>query len=87
MTGMREVTVYTRPFCGYCTRALSLLAQKGAAVTEIDAGFDPTLRKQMIERSGRATFPQIFIGARHIGGCDELMALERAGELDPLLRA
>ena len=85
MTTMPKVTIYTRPFCGYCTRALGLLAEKGAPVSEIEVGFDPALRKQMIDRSGRATFPQIFIGERHIGGCDELMALERAGELDRLL--
>jgi glutaredoxin 3 len=87
MTAMPKVTVYTRPFCGYCSRALTLLAEKGAPVAEIDVGFDPGLRKEMIERSGRATFPQIFIGERHIGGCDELLALERAGELDRLLSA
>jgi glutaredoxin 3 len=86
MTAMPKVTIYTRPFCGYCARALGLLAEKGASVAEIEVGFDPALRKQMIERSGRATFPQIFIGEQHIGGCDELMALERAGELDRLLR-
>ncbi|HXQ10870.1 MAG TPA: glutaredoxin 3 [Caulobacteraceae bacterium] len=84
---MPKVTIYTRPFCGYCTRALGLLAEKGAPVDEIEVGFDPALRKEMIERSGRATFPQIFIGERHVGGCDELMALERAGELDRLLSA
>ena len=87
MRAMSKVTIFTRPFCGYCTRALGLLAEKGASVTEIEAGFDPELRKEMITRSGRATFPQIFIGERHIGGCDELMALEQAGKLDELLRA
>jgi glutaredoxin 3 len=85
MTVMPKITVYTKPFCGYCTRALGLLATKGAAVTEIEAGYDPALRQQMIERTGRYTYPQIFIGDRHIGGCDELIALERAGQLDPLL--
>ena len=84
---MPKITVYTRPFCGYCTRALSLLKAKGAEVNEIEAGFDPGLRQEMIERSGRYTFPQIFIGERYIGGCDELMALDQAGQLDPLLRA
>ena len=87
MAPMRKITIYTRPFCGYCTRAMSLLKAKGADVTEIEAGFDPALRREMIERSGRYTFPQIFIGERHIGGCDELMELDRAGELDPLLSA
>jgi glutaredoxin 3 len=87
MTAMSKVTVYTKPFCSYCSRALSLLASKGVAVTEIEAGFDPALREEMIGRSGRYTYPQIFIGDLHVGGCDELMALERAGQLDPLLSA
>jgi len=85
MPAMPKITVYTRPFCGYCTRALSLLRTKGAEVSEIEAGYDPALRQEMIERSGRYTFPQIFIGERHVGGCDELMALDAAGQLDPLL--
>jgi glutaredoxin 3 len=87
MTAMPTVTVYTKPFCPYCTRALGLLAAKGVAVTEIEAGYDPALRNEMIERSGRFTYPQIFVGDKHVGGCDELMALERAGRLDPLLQA
>ena len=82
---MASVLIYTRPFCGYCSEALRLLREKGAAFEEIDAGFDPAKRTEMMERSGRRTFPQIFIGERHIGGCDELLALERAGKLDPLL--
>lgn len=82
------VTIYTKPFCPYCIRALSLLEQKGVAFDEIEAAFDPAKRQEMIQRSGgRATFPQIFVGDRHIGGCDDMMALERAGELDPLLKA
>jgi glutaredoxin 3 len=84
---MAEVVIYTRPFCGYCARAIALLNHKGAPFTEIEAGMDPDKRREMIERSGRSTFPQIFIDGRHIGGCDELMALDRAGELDPLLKA
>ena len=85
---MAHVTIYTRPFCGYCARALSVLGEKGADVTEVEAGMDPALRKEMMDRSGgRATFPQIFVGEQHIGGCDEMMALERAGKLDPLLQA
>lgn len=82
---MAQVTIYTRPFCGYCSRAISLLNEKGADYTEIEAGMDPALRQEMMQRSGRATFPQIFIGETHIGGCDEMMALERAGRLDPML--
>ena len=84
---MADVVIYTRPFCGYCARALSLLERKGVAYTEIEAGMDPDKRREMMERSGRATFPQIFIGGRHIGGCDEMLALEREGKLDPLLAA
>jgi glutaredoxin 3 len=82
---MADVVIYTRPFCGYCSRAINLLTHKGVAFTEIEAGMDPDKRREMMQRSGRNTFPQIFIGGTHIGGCDEMMALERAGELDPLL--
>ena len=84
---MTQVTIYTRPFCGYCPRALRLLQHKGVPFTEIDAGKHPAKRREMMERSGRSTFPQIFVGDRHIGGCDDMMALERAGKLDPLLAA
>jgi glutaredoxin 3 len=85
---MAHVTIYTRPFCGYCARALSLLGDKGADFTEIEAGMDPALRNEMISKSGgRATFPQIFIGETHIGGCDDMLALERDGKLDALLGA
>ncbi len=83
---MSQVTIYTKPYCPFCIRALQLLETKGAAFDEIEAAFDPDKRQEMIQRSGgRATFPQIFIGGRHIGGCDDLVALERAGELDSLL--
>ena len=84
---MADVVIYTRPFCGFCARAIKLLGDKGVTFTEIEAGMDPAKRKEMIDRSGRTTFPQIFIGATHVGGCDELVALERAGKLDPLLTA
>ena len=85
---MADVVIYTRPFCGYCARAISLLTQKGVAFTEIEAGMDPDKRREMVQRAGgRSTFPQIFIGGEHIGGCDEMLALERAGKLDPLLSA
>jgi glutaredoxin 3 len=84
---MSHVTIYTRPFCGYCARALSVLRDKGADFTEIEAGFDPEKRREMIERSGGQTFPQIFIGDTYVGGCDEMVALERAGKLDALLAA
>ncbi len=82
---MRPVTVYTRAFCPYCTRALALLKRKGAPVTEIDATFDLGKKDEMVQRSGRWTFPQIFIGETHVGGCDDLHALEHVGGLDPLL--
>jgi glutaredoxin 3 len=84
---MSQVTIYTKPYCPYCIRAVDLLEKKGVAFTEIEAAFDPAKRQEMIQRSGRATFPQIFVGERHIGGCDDMMALERAGQLDPLLKA
>ena len=83
---MAKVTIYTRQLCGFCTAAKKLLKNKGVDVTEHDATFDPALRQQMISRSqGASTFPQIFIGEDHVGGCDDLMALERAGHLDRML--
>jgi len=83
---MSQITIYTKPYCPYCIRAVELLETKGVAFDEIEAAFDPDKRQEMMQRSGgRATFPQIFIDDRHIGGCDDMMALERAGELDPLL--
>jgi glutaredoxin 3 len=82
------VVIYTRPFCGYCERAKALFEEKGVDFDEIIASMDPEMRKQMQERSGgRMTYPQIFVGDRHVGGCDELMALEREGKLDELLAA
>ena len=84
---MAHVTIYTRPFCGYCARALSVLTEKGADFTEVEAGMDPNLRQEMMQRSGRTTFPQIFVGDQHIGGCDDMMALEREGKLDQMLAA
>ncbi len=84
---MPAVLIYTRPFCPYCSRALALLRSKDVAFTEVDdAAFNPERRSEMLARSGgAATYPQIFIGDRHVGGCDDLMALERAGTLDALL--
>jgi glutaredoxin 3 len=84
---MADVVIYTRPFCGYCSRAVALLEKKGVAFTEIEAGMDPEKRQEMVRLSGRNTFPQIFVGGTHIGGCDDMMALEHAGKLDPLLAA
>jgi glutaredoxin 3 len=80
------VTIYTRPFCPYCVRAVDLLKKKKADFEEIEAGFDPQKKAEMVERAGGArTFPQIFIGDVHVGGCDDMMALERDGRLDALL--
>lgn len=83
---MPRVEIYTRAFCGFCSRAVRLLREKGVDFDEYDATMDSGLRAAMIERAhGRATFPQIFIGGTHVGGCDDLMALDRAGKLDPML--
>jgi glutaredoxin 3 len=80
------IEIYTRPGCGYCSAAKSLLTRKQAAFTEYDVAKDPTLRQQMWDRAGvGSTFPQIFIGDTHVGGCDELYALDREGKLDSLL--
>jgi glutaredoxin 3 len=82
-----KVIVYSQPFCGYCSAAKRLLDRKGVEYTEIDVMLDPGKRAEMIERSGRQTVPQIFFGERHIGGFDELNALDRSGGLDQLLAA
>lgn len=82
---MASVTIYTRQGCGYCSRAKALLTSKGVDFTEIDATGNATLRQEMIEKSGGSTFPQIFINGTHIGGCDDLHALDRAEKLDPML--
>ena len=84
---MSDVTIYTRQLCGFCSAAKNLLKKKGVDFTEHDATFSPDLRKEMIQRSqGGSTFPQIFVGDIHVGGCDDLMAMERAGNLDKLLK-
>jgi glutaredoxin 3 len=83
---MREVYIYTAQFCPYCASAKALLKRKGIAFTEIDIGGNWERRDEMIERAnGQVTVPQIFIGSTHVGGSDELHALERAGQLDALL--
>ena len=80
------IEIYTRPGCGYCTAAKSLLARKNAAFTELSVDSIPAFRDEMYDRAGTgATFPQIFIGKTHVGGCDELYALDREGKLDGLL--
>ena len=84
---MPEIEVYTQPWCPYCARAVGLLSKKGVAFREIDAPNGTPERADSNRRSGRTTVPQIFIGDRHVGGCDDLLALDRAGKLDPLLAA
>ena len=85
---MADVVIYTKPGCPYCTAAKGLLARKGVAFTEIVASNDPEKKQEMIQRSGgRMTYPQVFIGDQHIGGSDDLHALDRKGELDALLTA
>jgi glutaredoxin 3 len=82
---MVPVRLYTTPICPYCARAKALLTGKGVAFEEVDVYMDAAARKEMFEKSGRRTVPQIFIGDRHIGGCDDLQALDAAGGLDALL--
>ncbi len=85
---MARIEIYTTRLCGYCRAAKSLLTRKGVAFSEIDVTGDPEGRGRMIERAhGRMTVPQIFIGSTHVGGCDDLYDLERAGRLDPMLVA
>ncbi|WP_240224323.1 glutaredoxin 3 [Rheinheimera hassiensis] len=85
---MSQVTIYTKAYCPYCVRAKSVLDNKGVAYQEIRIDEQPELRPQMIERAaGRTTVPQIFIGEQHIGGCDDMLALDAAGKLDPLLQS
>ena len=81
-----KIEIYTRPGCGYCSAAKSLLTRKKAAFTEFDVATDPTLRQKMWDRAGAgSTFPQVFIDQAHVGGCDELYALDREGKLDAML--
>lgn len=81
-----RVTMYTTGWCPYCQRARGLLTQKGLTFEEINVDDEVKLREEMVARSGRRTVPQIFIGDRHVGGCDELFALDGSGELDRLIR-
>jgi glutaredoxin 3 len=85
---MPEIIVYTKDYCPYCHAAKELLRAKGAAFTEIDIQKHPDRRPEMIEKAGgRTTVPQIFIAGKHVGGCDDIHALDEAGKLDPLLAA
>jgi glutaredoxin 3 len=82
-----NIVVYSSPFCGYCGAAKRLLTQKGYSFEEIDVVFDPARRSEMLQLSGRRTIPQIFIDGAHIGGYDDLKALDQRGELDRLMAA
>lgn len=84
---MVEVVIYTRKMCGFCTAAKKLLTDKGVAFRELDATFDFDIKQEMMKKSGRRTFPQIFIDEEHVGGCDDLFALDKAGKLDEMLAA
>lgn len=85
---MNSVEIYTKTFCGYCWRAKMILENKGIAFSEISVDVGGEARDQMLVRAnGRSTVPQIFIGETHVGGCDELVELERAGKLDALIAA
>jgi glutaredoxin 3 len=85
---MPPVEIYTTRYCPYCVQAKALLKRKGVDFKEIDVARDWERRSEMVERAhGRMTVPQIFIGTTHVGGCDDLYAMERAGKLDPLLAA
>jgi glutaredoxin 3 len=81
-----KVVMYSTGWCPYCTRARELLKQKGVDLEEIDVEARPEARTEMTARTGRHTVPQIFIGATHVGGCDDLLALEASGRLDTLLK-
>lgn len=85
---MADIVIYTKPGCPYCVAAKALLDKKGATYEEIVASNDPAKKAEMVEKSGgRMTFPQIFIGEKHVGGSDDLHALERGGRLDEMLAA
>ncbi|KTC77001.1 glutaredoxin 3 [Legionella brunensis] len=83
---MADVIMYSTAYCPYCTRARDLLDKKGVTYTDIRVDDEPTKRDEMIEKSGRRTVPQIFINGQHIGGCDDMYALDKQGQLDKLLR-
>lgn len=83
---MQPVVIYSSDYCPYCTRAKQLLSHKGVDFTEINVDGQRELRAEMVRKAGKTSVPQIWIGATHVGGCDDLYALERAGKLDALLR-
>lgn len=81
-----DVVIYVAGWCPYCQRARGLLSKKGVQFREVDVDDDPKLREEMMTRSGRRTVPQVFIGDKHVGGCDDLFALDARGELDRLIQ-
>ena len=85
---MAKVEIYTKGYCPYCARALGLLRDKGVEYEEFDISMGGPKRAEMLQRAnGRSTVPQIFVNDQHLGGCDDIVALDRAGKLDPLLAA
>ncbi|MEK6788806.1 MAG: glutaredoxin 3 [Pseudomonadota bacterium] len=84
---MTDVVIYTTQICPYCVRAKQLFQRKGVSYREVDVSFDQAERMALVARTKQRTVPQIFINDQHIGGCDDLYALERSGQLDPLLQA
>lgn len=82
---MASVTIYTKSWCPYCSAAKELLTRKGVAFTELEITGNAARKNDMVKRSGRATVPQIFVGDTHVGGCDDLYALDQRGALDPLI--
>ncbi len=83
---MADVLIYSSDWCPFCIRAKQLLASKNVAFEEIKVDGKPQVRKEMVEKAGRTSVPQIWVGSLHVGGCDDLFALERAGKLDALLQ-
>ena len=84
---MVDVVIYSSDYCPYCMRAKQLLNNKGVAFNEIKVDGEPALRAEMVRKAGQTSVPQIWIGSTHVGGCDDLFALDRAGKLDALLKA
>lgn len=84
---MASVTIYTKAWCPYCSAAKELLTRKGVAFTELEITGKADLKDEMVKRTGRATVPQIFVGETHVGGCDDLYALDQRGALDALIAA
>lgn len=84
---MAQIEVFTQAWCPYCSRVVALLQQKGVVFQQTEAPHGSPQRKDAMAKSGRSTMPQVFIGGRFVGGCDDVLALDRAGKLDPLLQA